>query len=161
MYPGTGPEMYAGLGVTKFYYDLQEIPTRLVYANVGGEEVGTPAFASCDPADVTNEVACPDTTDWRRYFPLAVGNEWQYQEAIDVGEVVYWGRRITGVLEIEGQTYFEVQHCEEEASGAVSCGGRVPVRYSDEYTFLVRYTEEGNAEWGECVGFPFGGTPQT
>ena len=62
-------EMFAGLGVTKFFYELQGEPTRLVYANVGGEQVGTPAFASCNPADFESDIPCPDTTDWRRYFP--------------------------------------------------------------------------------------------
>lgn len=162
MYPGTGPELYAGLGVTSYFYDLVAEPMRLVYANVGGEQVGAPAFASCDPADADPFVACPDTTDWRRYFPLDVGNEWQYREVLGTGETVYWGRRVSGTVELEGRTYFNLERCEDGAEEVVSCGQPTFVRYSDEQPTLVRYTDEGEVAWGTCLlDIPFGGFPTT
>ena len=157
-YPGTGPELYAGLGATAFHYDLVEHPTRLVHAIVGGEQVGTPAFATCDPSE-PGDIACPDTTDWRRYMPLAAGNEWQFREAIDYDEIVYWGWRISGETEIGGRTYFELERCNEAADGTVTCGEAQPVRYSDEYARVVRYGEDGDRWWPgvPCeLALPFG-----
>ncbi len=155
-------EMFAGLGVTKFYYELQGEPTRLVYANVGGQQVGTPAFASCDPADVDSDIACPDTTDWHRYLPLAVGNEWQYREAVDIDEIIYWGRKVIGEVEVEGQSYFQLETCEEGVDGTVTCGDPALVRYSGEYERVVAYAEDGDVWWGgvPCdLSLPFNGYP--
>lgn len=50
----------------------------------------------------------PDTLDWRRYFPLEVGNEWQYEEreAVNMPPAIYRTFRIVGDTLIEGRTYF-------------------------------------------------------
>ena len=160
---GFETELYAGLGATAFHYDLQEHPTRLVYAHVRGREVGTPAFATCDPSDFESEVACPDTTDWRRYMPLAVGNAWQFREAIDYDEIVHWGWRITGEAEVGGRTYFRLEHCDAAEDGTVTCGEPSLVRYDDEYARVVQYGEDGDTWWPgvPCrLDLPFGGTPE-
>jgi hypothetical protein len=162
LYPGTGPEMYAGLGVTKYYYDLQENPSRLVYAYVGGEQVGTPAFASCDPAEVEEDVVCPDTTDWRRYFPLAVGNKWQYELSKFCGVEGFpacrSGSEIVGSEIMEGTEYFLIRRCTEGLDGEVSCGEARPIRYDEELRTVVVRAEDGMTYpyLGLCLALPFG-----
>lgn len=154
---------FAGVGRTSSTGDGSEFGEYLIYARIDGVEYGTPAFAMCDPSDSDPDIACPDTTDWRRYMPLAVGNEWQYREPF-AGYEVYWGWRITGETEIGGRTYFELERCNEAEDGTVSCGEPQFVRYSDEYASVVRYGEDGDTWWPgvPCrLDLPFGGTPET
>ena len=57
----------------------------------------------CDPA--TTDEVCPDTTDWRRYFPLAVGNQWQYRVDRFVELDYDHGTVIVGTTEVDGESY--------------------------------------------------------
>lgn len=50
----------------------------------------------------------PDTLDWRRYFLLEVGNQWQYRSE-DFGFVHYTRWYIRGDTLIEAQTYFIIE----------------------------------------------------
>ena len=116
----------------------------------------------CDPANTSE--SCPDTTDWRRYMPLAVGNAWQFREAIDYDEIVHWGWRITGEAEAGGRTYFELERCDEPEDSTVTCGEPRLIRYDDEYARVVQYGEDGDTWWTgvPCrLDLPFGGIPQT
>jgi hypothetical protein len=130
-------EAFAGLGVTKFFYELQGEPTRLVYAHVGGEQVGTPAFASCDPAEA-GDVMCPDTTDWRRYLPLEVGNAWQYHVDRPIETDYDHGTEIVGETEIDGERYFLARVCTKPRFGDLTCRDPLPVRYDEASRTVVR-----------------------
>ncbi|MEM1042335.1 MAG: T9SS type A sorting domain-containing protein [Bacteroidota bacterium] len=134
-FPGTGAVLYAGLGATAFPIELQGNAPKLVYAHVGGEQVGTPAFASCDPTDLEDDEVCPDTTDWRRYFPLEVGNQWQYEyEGFCNGVFTCkTGQEVVGTERIEGVDYFLIRSCEvDDGTSEVSCSDPVPRRYAEE-----------------------------
>lgn len=141
-------ELYAGLGATRFFYELQEEPSRLVYAFVGGRQFGTPAFAACDPSDpVLSHVPCPDTTDWRRYYPLEVGNEWQYESTGFCGGngVSCWtGHQIVGIEEIDGVTYYLERGCSSDPyTNEISCGSPYRIRYDDEARTVVGFALDG------------------
>lgn len=144
MYPGTGPELYAGLGVTQYFYDLMAEPMRLVYAHVDGEQVGTPAFASCDPL-TTQDVPCPDTTDWRSYYPLEFGNQWQYEfeGPCSEGEICQRGREVVGSETVDGVEYFLIRNCRKESEGDVVCTDPVSVHYDDVARTVVIEGEDG------------------
>ncbi|MEP0546643.1 MAG: T9SS type A sorting domain-containing protein [Rhodothermales bacterium] len=152
MYPGTGPEMYAGLGVTQYFYDLVGEPMRLVYAHVGGEQVGTPAFASCDPSEA-GTVVCPDTTDWRRYLPLEVGNAWQYRVRPPVQSNYEHGTEIVGETEIDGEPYFLARRCTKPLFDDLTCTSPFPIRYDEASRKVVRRGVNTNS--GEVVFSPF------
>src|SRR5690606_16719375 len=140
--PGFETELYAGLGATAFYYDLQEHPTRLVHAIVGGEQVGTPAFATCDPSE-PDGIPCPDTTEWKRYFPLEVGNRWQYVRDLFFEEDdLHYGIEVIGAEEIEGVEHFRLRRCQETKTDA-SCGASFLVRYGEASRAVLRRHEDG------------------
>jgi hypothetical protein len=143
---GTAQVMYAGLGMWAYYLELQSEPPELVYAHVGGEQVGTPAFASCDPSSA-EDVPCPDTTDWRSYFPLSVGNEWQYELSKFCGAEGFppcrSGSEIVGSEVVEDTEYFLIRRCTEGLDGEVACGGALPIRYDEELRTVVFRAEDG------------------
>lgn len=163
IYAGTGAGFYAGLGAIAFYYDLMQ-PTRLVHAIVDGEQVGTPAFATCDPAEAIpgEGIACPDTTDWRRYFPLSVGNQWQYSYSGICNNGVnwcQWGREVVGSEAIDGEEYYLIRRCEKLIDDAIVCDGPVPVRYDEKRRTVAARSDEGQlyAYTAVCdLALPFG-----
>ena len=138
--------LYAGLGTTAFYYELQGEPTRLVHALVGGEQIGSPAFATCDPSDLESGIACPDTTDWRRYVPLEVGNEWQYTWSPFTDQPYEHGTRVTGTTEIDGEAYFLAQRCERPLGEELTCEPPFPIRYDEANRAVVRRTTDTQGE---------------
>ena len=80
--------------------------TGLVYAVVGGDTLG--ALPASFP-----QVSADPTPPWL-YYPLAVGNEWQYEYGMDgPGGTLfpqnYGRRRVTGTREVDGRTYFVVE----------------------------------------------------
>lgn len=79
----------------------------------------------------------PDSVDWRRYAPLAVGNAWQYAvDEQDLGWPIYHRRyvaaEIVGEVVINDTAYFEVELCERADDEPTTCAG------PEEIT-LVRY----------------------
>lgn len=76
----------------------------------------------------------PDTLDWRRYFPMEVGNQWQY---VGGDGASYWRERIIGDTLINGNRY----------STRLMEAGSSP----DDLTELVRRTHERYADDGAYV----------
>jgi len=52
----------------------------------------------------------PDTTDWRSYVPLEVGNAWQYLVTDEIGSGHY-GYQVTHDTTIEGRQYVSARYC--------------------------------------------------
>jgi hypothetical protein len=104
------------------------------------------AFLAATPA-LAQE---PDTTDWHRYVPLAVGNAWQHQ--VERGtlpypiETYFVVAEIVGTREVDGQTYFEVVECFRAADDPEPCltsGPHTLVRYDEETASVVARVETG------------------
>lgn len=151
VFVGTGPSLHAGLGMTDYFIELQAEPPKLVYAHVGGEQVGTPAFASCDPVDAApgSGIVCPDTTDWRRYLPLEVGNAWQYHVDPPVQSSYEHGTEIVGETEIDGEFYFLARRCTKPLFDDLTCSSPFPIRYDEASRTVVRRRmgADGNVEF--------------
>ncbi|MEZ4698359.1 MAG: T9SS type A sorting domain-containing protein [Rhodothermales bacterium] len=69
------------------------------------------AFALAAVSHVTTATASgqdlePDTLDWRSYFPLAVGNQWQYTYNDGLNDVVRV-EKITSTVLIDTEEFFE------------------------------------------------------
>ncbi len=105
-----------------------------------------PATAQpCDPASVGEGEVCPDTTDWHRYAPLAVGNVWQYQASSRFGPPYEHGTELIGETEIDGEAYVLALRCEREGfdgSGTVVCDAPFPVRYDEDARAVLRRVED-------------------
>ena len=71
---GGGAVYAAGLGVASEFYEASDAELRLLYAAVDGAGVGTPI----------DGLPVYDPTPPATYFPLAVGNAWEYAEDICV-----------------------------------------------------------------------------
>ncbi len=99
------------------------------------------AAQPCDPA-ATSEV-CPDTTDWRSYFPLEVGNAWQYEcqgfchDEYDRAT----GRRVVDAEEVDGEMLYSIQRCRQRGTGEITCWLAEGVRYDEDARLVVA---EGN-----------------
>ena len=86
----------------------------------------------CQPDQIDEGEVCPDTTDWRSYFPLEVGNRWQYvYDPFLEGENTYRGVEIVASEEIEGVEYFRLRHCDRTGIGS-TCARELWVRYDEE-----------------------------
>src|SRR5690606_17938228 len=115
----------------------REVPMRLVTTLTLSLLLAPAALAQpCDPADASEP--CPDTTTAHRYFPLEVGNQWQYYQPPFEEPATHWSWRIMGETEIGGQTYFELQRCDEAEDGSADCAAPVPIRYDAEHAMIVR-----------------------
>jgi hypothetical protein len=73
---GSGCQLAAGIGVLLCVGDMSNSDPDLEYARVGGTEYGQKI------AGLPNE---PDPTPPEAYYPLAVGNEWQYEDCVQEG----------------------------------------------------------------------------
>lgn len=98
------------------------------------------AAQPCNPSQ-TDEV-CPDTTDWHRYFPLDIGNRWQYVRELEMGEDSYYGIEVVGAEMFDGVEHFVLRRCQPTA-GAPSCGSGVAVRYDEAGRNVVRRSDQG------------------
>jgi hypothetical protein len=125
------------------------------------------ALATCLAADALAQgVAVPDTTDWRRYAPLKVGNEWHY--AVDAwnGSSYQAHRVVSDSLIVDGTRYFGLEWCVGQ-EGAFTCAADHDlIRYEAEYDLVVRRIvvqgeprEERYDRWPCALGAPFGGVP--
>jgi hypothetical protein len=103
----------------------------------------------------------PDSTDWHRYAPLAVGNEWQYRvltEFFPHTSVSYTVAVVLGTKEVDGQTYFEVLECFRAEDDPTPCSTSEPrtlVRYDEETASVAERVEAG----GTVVHRPWGYYP--
>lgn len=93
----------------------------------------------------------PDTTDWRTYFPLEVGNEWQYKrrEQLMGGGlgVVLKGWRVEGDTTVAGVDYFILRSCYFDEGQPVSCPDRKLIRYAPAHAMLVTSDAFTGEEW--------------
>ncbi len=98
--------------------------------------------------------AVPDTLDWRRYFPLEVGNEWQYElrEAFNqLGGFLSF--RILADTTIEEQEYFVIERAVYDSLGVRFHQRLRPIRYDTSRASIVwfaTYNDDGNViidEW--------------
>jgi hypothetical protein len=97
----------------------------------------------------------PDTTDWQRYFPLEVGNRWQYLVTDENGSH-YYGYEVTYDTTIQGRTYHAVRLCQPEL-----CYDGSPfnpyfeLRYDTAHAMVVEWAEPVSGPpyeqwWGEA-----------
>jgi hypothetical protein len=106
-----GPSLASGIGVASYGG-----ATDLLYAVVGGDTLGTL------PASFP-QVASDTTPPWL-YYPLAVGNEWQYEYGANgpggsLYPETFVRRRVTDTRVVEGQTYFVVEGSQATPSDPV------------------------------------------
>ncbi len=95
-----GIRLAAGIGPVGESLEVRGL--QLLYANVGGVEYGTPI------AGMPN---APDPTPPEAYYPLAVGNEWQYEDCVQEGGVCnisheYVRRTVERETVVAGTRYF-------------------------------------------------------
>ena len=97
-----------------------------------------------------------DTTAWRAFFPLEIGNEWQYSHLSSRGggaetSISYSGLRVVADTVADGKTYFVIAFCSAPALDApVDCGPpHEYVRYRS--TDLVEFTSSSDGQTDERV----------
>src|SRR5690606_33398442 len=90
----------------------------------------------------------PDTTDWHRYFPLEIGNAWQYRAYVydEMGGEggFYFSREVFGDTLIDNETWMVLRLCLAPLSTDGSpppCLSREFVRYDKENKMLLRRGE--------------------
>lgn len=101
----------------------------------------------------------PDTTDWHRYIPLKIGNEWHYAVDIEVYpglpiyERSYSSREVVGDTMAAGTFYFLVEHCGQQEGETATCTEDYALVRLDELTASVfqRYDSGAEGQWG---GYP-------
>lgn len=115
------------------------------------ESVRTPLAAPLGitpPASKQDGGPTPDTTDWRRYFPLEVGNRWQYLATDQYGES-YYGWSIDRDTTIEGEEYVIVEYCTEY--GCSDEGrNRGLIRYDAQHSYIahrIQVPEDSYDTW--------------
>lgn len=89
----------------------------------------------------------PDTTDWHRYFPLEVGNEWHY--LVDNGifgpnERISW--EVVEDVAVNDTTFYRIRSCREIEGQKPTCGlGPLYVLDDDHGAVMSRSEDaEGN-----------------
>ena len=98
----------------------------------------------------------PDTTDWHRYIPLEIGNEWHY--AIDIElypglpiyERSYFLQEVVGDSTVLGIPYFLVESCGQREGETATCSEEYSLVRLDELTASVVQRRESGSEiqWG-------------
>src|SRR5690554_1637829 len=101
---------------------------RLTYARVGGREYGTERYA-----------IAVDTLDWHDYYPLQLGNVWEYRIHQALVDPYYVRREIVGDSLIDGTRYFIQQERRISENHVVL----------SDTLYLLRYDEDGRriAQW--------------
>jgi hypothetical protein len=107
-----------------------------------------------------------DTLDWRRYFPLSVGNEWHYVESWDSlydPEARRTRQHIWGIVSdtvIDNRQYFNMMKTVFEEDTLASGPNLVHIRYHDEFDHVVVREQEEDMLFEEVpcgLGAPFDG----
>jgi hypothetical protein len=106
-----------------------------------------------------------DTLDWRRYFPLSVGNEWHYVESWDslydpeVRRTRQHVWRIVSDTLIDNRQYFNMMMTVFEEDTLLSGPNLVHIRYHDEFDHVVVREQEEDMLFEEVpcgLSAPFG-----
>lgn len=89
----------------------------------------------------------PDTTNWRDYYPLAIGNAWHYRQEFDNYPlppiISYYSEEIVADSVVDGDEYAVVRTCSRSEGGPASCSETVAlIRYSNRFTTVVRRLPE-------------------
>lgn len=106
----------------------------------------------------------PDTTDWHRYVPFEVGNEWQFSvdilqdEPIPVYETEYHSYEILADSLIDGHIHFVFRECVQEPGSPVICDPNPTVVRVDEPAASVvhRVLIGGEPDERFWLGYPCG-----
>lgn len=107
----------------------------------------------------------PDTTSAWRYFPLEVGNVWEYEgEDYYEGTLEHQRWAVTADTLIGAVRYFRLAWQQVDTEGAPAGPLHTAhVRFDSLSTALVRWSEGGSAPyavpWGFPLGAPFGSHP--
>lgn len=120
-----------GLGLYRRGGEISEL-LDLAYARVGIAEYGTPLDSTYNIRVSMRE----DSLDWRRYFPLEVGNEWHYRSGYDapapdlaLSDDIFFAWRVRADTVVGDQRYFALEETQFDVY-------RTP---TSETTHLVRY----------------------
>jgi hypothetical protein len=119
--------------------------------------LAAPAFAQEEPQ--------PDTTDWHSYYPLAVGNEWQYIQLlpgpeplpIPIYTLVYQSEEVVGDSLVEDERYMAVRTCSRAEEEPASCNNSVSLLRYDEVLATVLERREDST--GMPLSLGWGGFP--
>lgn len=104
----------------------------------------------------------PDTLDPRGYYPLAVGNAWEWTTRIFVSYSAFERHEITGDTTVAGRRYFIQSEYLAEADPVYGIdlkrSRRLLLRYDPVGARVVALAPAGGAEWGyTCdLSTPFG-----
>ncbi len=93
----------------------------------------------CAPM-AAQEDPVPDTLDYRLYYPLEVGNVWEYKVIIFPGETYYLRREVIRDTTIQGRLYFAEQRWESHFEEPWIPSGQSLLRYDDATTRLYRWS---------------------
>lgn len=86
----------------------------------------------------------PDTTDWHSYFPLEVGNEWQYRvDNVIPNPDYHFSRTVLGDSLVNDTTFYQFRRCRQDAVGPVTCYLEVELYTLDENYAALMYRWEG------------------
>lgn len=97
---------------------------------------------SCVCAPVSAQT--PDTTEAERYFPLEVGNVWEYEGLGLLNHSTDYRIEVEADTLIGGQRYFLLTH---DALDCSPCLDRYTVRFDAETGRIVERTSEGEVAW--------------
>ena len=97
----------------------------------------------------------PDTLDWRRYFPLEIGNQWHYRTEY-YGEVDYERWQVRGDTLLNGKHYFQLHISDFGADRQFEQAYTTFIRYDATHANVVAY---GTFSDGTPSEDWFGGAP--
>ncbi len=129
------------------------------------------AILLCAIVSVSAFAQEPDTTDWHRYIPLELGNEWHYRWTYITGsnppqaEIYDYLYEVVGDSLVDGTVYKKVVHCVQGENGPPPyCDfDFVLVRIDEELATVLRLWDNGEDLWLHypCeLDAPFSDTPR-
>ncbi|HYE94951.1 MAG TPA: T9SS type A sorting domain-containing protein [Rubricoccaceae bacterium] len=112
-----------------------------------------PVLLSLLAAPMVWAQAVPDTTSPWRYYPLAVGNAWEYKE---FGEETYYRRVVTGDTTFNGRRYFVVHRYRAEDGGPIGPDfpRRVRLRFDTTSALVYEPFVDGSGMEREYIPCP-------
>lgn len=105
-----------------------------------------------------------DTTSSWRYFPLQIGNEWQYELFYPgTGDTSHMGYRVRADTLLEGRTYYALHHCFNDGQLCTSPQSDTYVRFDTTNALVIERLVIGGQpreEWWDevpcALDAPFG-----